>query len=617
MFTSGLVRVEVSVDKVLVFTTTFYSFKGGVGRTLALMNAAHRLSKQGKTVFVLDFDLEAPGVDVFFKPKQAAPGLLDCIAQYLESGSVPPLQEFVREIPWKTPGKVLFMSAGRRDQNYQSLLAKLNWKEFYAQHQGFYFVENLKGAIQVLYQPDYVLVDSRTGLTDISGICTLQLPDLVVLLYGLNEQNLVGTAQIYRTIMQNPHGRSIQTLLVASPVPDVPSAFVGIKEERFKRANQLLKSDPDLILPYNPFMAFKETIDPSEMGAFLNQAYDHLCERIISRNKADISTLLDEAKNAKDGGDFKQAQAIYRQILAANPDDPRAWTEYGSFLRAAERYDKALKAYHRAEKLKAPASIYGDIAVTLVYVGEFKQAKRYLSRFLASDFDPTAAFQIGRAFAFHDQAESAIEVFKKLSDKDREMAAVTSREIGNLYLRLDLPKRALPYYKQLLKKSPNDLAGAYNMGAVLIRLGRESDAKYWFQKAIGLFERPESRSNLPGEAASRLQMMSQAYAATGAAGQAIGLLNEAISKLNRVKTDVFSSLRYKNISREDFIEESRRLLADFMKRAPASSERIRLNSSSNSGVAAVTEVKKGAPLRPDSKKGSRKESGVLATDEKS
>jgi tetratricopeptide (TPR) repeat protein len=577
-----VVRGKDSVEKDLVFTITFYSFKGGVGRTLALMNTAYRLSKQGKTVFVLDFDLEAPGADVFFKSKQPKPGLLDCIGQYLESGSVPRLQQFVTEIPWKTPGRVVLMSAGRRDQNYQSLLAKLNWKEFYAHHQGFYFVENLKGAIQVLYQPDYVLVDSRTGLTDTSGICTLQLPDLVVLLFGLNEQNLIGTAQIYRTIAQNTHGRSIQTLLVASPVPDVPSAFVGIKEERFKRAKQLLKSDPDLVLPYNPFMAFKETIDPSEMGAFLNQAYDQLCERIVSRNKADISTLLDEARRAKDAGDFKQAQAIYRQILEANPDNPRAWTEFGSFLRSAERYDRALHAYRKAEQLKAPPSIFGDIAATLVYQGEFNQAKRYLSKFLKSDFDPAAAFQIGRAFAFHNQTESAIQVFKKLSAKDREMGAVTSREIGNLYLRLNMPKKALHYYGQLLKKAPNDLAGTYNVGAALSRLGRRSDARDCFLRSIALFERPETRSKLPGEAAGRLQMMSQAYAATGATGQAITLLNEAISKLARVKTEVFSSLQYKNVSRQEFVEESRRLLADFIKLAPRSMERKDLNSSSHS-----------------------------------
>jgi tetratricopeptide (TPR) repeat protein/MinD-like ATPase involved in chromosome partitioning or flagellar assembly len=553
-----------------MFTVTFYSFKGGVGRTLALMNTAYRLSQQGKSVFILDFDLEAPGVDVFFTSKQSPAGLLDCIAQYAESGSVPPLQEFVSDIPWNNPGKVVCMSAGRRGQNYQSLLAKLNWKEFYARHEGFYFVENLKAAIQVNFKPDYVLVDSRTGLTDISGICTLQLPDLVVLLFGLNEQNLIGTAQIYRTITRNPHSRSIQTLLVASPVPDLPPALVGIKGERLKRANDLLKSDPDLVLPYNPFIALKETILPSEMGAFLNQAYNQLCERIVSCNKADISTLLQEARKAKDSGDAKQAQAIYQEILEANPNNPQAWTDFGSFLRSAEKYDKALKAYHKAEELNAPATIYGDIAVTSLYAKDFDQAKRYLSKFLKADGDPAVVFQIGRAFAFHDQALPAIEVFKKVALKDKEMVPITSREIGNLYLRLDMPSKARRYYKLLVNRSPNDLAGAYNMGAVLTRLGKESDAAQWFRKAIVLFERPESRGKLPGEAASLLQTMSQAYSATGNIGRAIALLNEAISKSRQVKTDVFSSLQYKSISRQEFVRESRDLLEQFMRRAPKS-----------------------------------------------
>ena len=553
-----------------MFTVTFYSFKGGVGRTLALMNTAYRLSQQGKNVFVLDFDLEAPGMDVFFQAKESSPGLLDCIAQYLESGSVPPLQQFVTQVPWNNAGRVVCMSAGRRGQNYQSLLGKLNWKDFYARHEGFYFVENLKGAIQVNFKPDYVLVDSRTGLTDISGICTLQLPDLVVLLFGLNEQNLVGTAQIYHTIMHNPHHRSIQTLLVASPVPDVPPALVGIKGERLKRANELLKSDPDLVLPYNPFMAFKETILPAEMGAYLNQAYDQLCERVVSCNKADISTLLEEARRARDAGDFKQAQAIFQEILEANPNNPQAWTDFGSLLRSAEKYEKALRAYHKAEELKGRPSIYGDIAATALYAKDFAQAKRYLSKFLKTDIDPGAAFQIGRAFAFHDQALPAIEVFKKVAAKDKEMGTIAFREIGNLYQRLNLPKKAIRYYKLLLKKSPNDLAGAYNMGAVLTRLGKESEAAEWYRKAIALFERPEVRGKLPGEAASLLQTMSQAYAATGNIGTAIARLNEAISRSRKVKTDVFSALQYKTISRQEFVQETRELLGQFMKRAPKS-----------------------------------------------
>src|SRR5260370_14649618 len=150
-----------------MFRVTLYSFKGGVGRTLGLMNTAYRLSQQGKNVFVLDFDLEAPGMDVFFQAKESSPGLLDCIAHYLESGSVPPLQQFVTQVPWNNAGRVVCMSAGRRGQNYPSLLGKLNWKDFYARHEGFYFVGNLKGAIQVNFKPDYLLVDSRTGVTDI------------------------------------------------------------------------------------------------------------------------------------------------------------------------------------------------------------------------------------------------------------------------------------------------------------------------------------------------------------------------------------------------------------------------------------------------------------------
>jgi len=551
-----------------MFTVTFYSFKGGVGRTLAMMNTAYRLSQQGKTVFVLDFDLEAPGVDVFCNLREPTPGLLDCIGQYLESGSVPRLKDFVSEIPSNNAGKVLFMSAGRRDHDYQSLLAKLSWKDFYGRQQGFYFIENLKLAIQTIYNPEYLLVDSRTGFTDISGICTLQLPDLVVLLFGLNEQNLIGTAQIYRTIMRSPHGRSIQTLLVASPVPDVPSAMVGIKEERLRRARELLNSDPDLFLPYHQFVAFKETILPSEMGAYLNQAYNQLCERIVSCNKGDVSTLLEEARKAKDAGDSKQAQAIHLEILEGNPYSPQAWTEFGSFLRSAQKYDKALKAYHKAEEWKAPPSIYGDIAVTALYAKDLDKAKRYLSKYLKAGFDPALALQIGRAFVFHDQALPAIQVFKKIAAKDKEMGIVSFREIGNLYLRLGMPKKALTYYQKLLKKAPNDLLGVYGMGTTLSRIGKEPEAETQFRKAIELFERSETRSKLPGETASLLQGMSLAYAAVSNMGRAIALLNEGMSKSKSVKADVFSLLQYKNVSRQKFVQETRELLRRFMRQAP-------------------------------------------------
>jgi cellulose biosynthesis protein BcsQ len=43
-----------------MYTITFYSFKGGVGRTMALVNVAAELAKMGRKVLVVDFDLDAP-----------------------------------------------------------------------------------------------------------------------------------------------------------------------------------------------------------------------------------------------------------------------------------------------------------------------------------------------------------------------------------------------------------------------------------------------------------------------------------------------------------------------------------------------------------------------------
>jgi len=47
---------------------TFYSYKGGVGRTFSLANIAVLLSKRGKLVLLIDWDLEAPGLLRYFKP---------------------------------------------------------------------------------------------------------------------------------------------------------------------------------------------------------------------------------------------------------------------------------------------------------------------------------------------------------------------------------------------------------------------------------------------------------------------------------------------------------------------------------------------------------------------
>ena len=48
------------------FIVTFYSYKGGVGRTMALANIAILLSQMNLRVLAVDWDLEAPGLEKYF-----------------------------------------------------------------------------------------------------------------------------------------------------------------------------------------------------------------------------------------------------------------------------------------------------------------------------------------------------------------------------------------------------------------------------------------------------------------------------------------------------------------------------------------------------------------------
>src|SRR6185436_12091011 len=105
------------------------------------------------------------------------------------------------------------------------------------------------------------------------------------------------------------------------------------RKERLDRAKALLGSEPDVILPFNAFVAFKETVLPSETGEFLNRAYEELCDKIISRNKLDLSNLLKDAQRFKEAGDLELAETTYKQLLETNKDKGVVWFEYARHLR--------------------------------------------------------------------------------------------------------------------------------------------------------------------------------------------------------------------------------------------------------------------------------------------
>ncbi|MFY9609344.1 MAG: toll/interleukin-1 receptor domain-containing protein [Blastocatellia bacterium] len=74
----------------------------------------------------------------------------------------------------------------------------------YEQHGLGAFIEKLREAWKKEF--DFVLVDSRTGITDIGGICTVQLPDYLVLLFTANEQSLGGALSVVERARETRSG---------------------------------------------------------------------------------------------------------------------------------------------------------------------------------------------------------------------------------------------------------------------------------------------------------------------------------------------------------------------------------------------------------------------------
>src|SRR6266571_1349917 len=103
-----------------MYVVSFYSFKGGVGRSMALVNIGAELARSGRRVLLVDFDLEAPGLDTFGLIPENKQGVVDYVTNYLALNEAPDLAKYVSEasVIGDKGGHLWIMPAGNRDDGY-------------------------------------------------------------------------------------------------------------------------------------------------------------------------------------------------------------------------------------------------------------------------------------------------------------------------------------------------------------------------------------------------------------------------------------------------------------------------------------------------------------------
>jgi predicted acylesterase/phospholipase RssA len=369
---------------------TLYSFKGGVGRSMALANLGAFFCRKGLRVLLIDWDLEAPGLESYFYSAAdgkgaelaraaARPGLIDLLLDYKKGypsllverrldrrqwlpdhplaaqsalaaagatvgddvtadmdaeslqeaeaiaritrafvekrraeaappdaprveepsqGPVdfavlldrawPSLKAYLQPIHESPSGELWLLGAGSRTPEtfgaYADAVQDFDWLEFISDYEGKEYLEWLRKKLvtkptrpdEPVYGFDIVLIDSRTGVTEMGGICTRQMADAVVALCAPNSQNVSGVERIVGSLdtpaaKKARLARDMQVIVVPTRIDDSESDLLGEFSDNFAKTFEAAPWRPevlsgldrpmwDLRIPYIPKYNYRERL---------------------------------------------------------------------------------------------------------------------------------------------------------------------------------------------------------------------------------------------------------------------------------------------------------------------------------------------------------------------
>ncbi|MFD7706178.1 FxSxx-COOH system tetratricopeptide repeat protein [Streptomyces sp. NPDC059786] len=347
---------------------TFYSYKGGTGRTMALANVAWILAANGHRVLAVDWDLEAPGLHKFFHPflnpslLRATPGLVNLIDDYRREAlrdlpnrasdwhrSYARVRPHALSLDWAFPGggSLDFLSAGKRHRDYP-IVGNMDWDHFYASYGGGQFFDAMRADMQRSYY--YTLIDSRTGLSDLADICTVQMPHTLVVCYTLSDQSIEGAAAVAQDIRERYGDKGIRILPVAMRIDlgekDKLDAGRALARERFSglpaglNTDQLADYWAAMEILYQPYYAYEEILaafgDPPKTANSMLSACERLTS-VITEERVGKLPAISEAKRAQYKSAYTRRRPVpLSQLMLYHVSEDRMWVDWlESVLRGA------------------------------------------------------------------------------------------------------------------------------------------------------------------------------------------------------------------------------------------------------------------------------------------
>jgi cellulose biosynthesis protein BcsQ len=206
---------------------SFFSFKGGVGRTSTLVATALTLARYGHRVAVVDLDLEAPGLATIFSSSSSNnPGVID----YL-------LEKRIQRNDWRLQllpvndqtllgdaGETLrLLPAGTVDQDYLEKLARLDFQNLVDGELPSTMQQMLKELESAARPLDFILMDARAGFHDIGGLAIADLSHAVVMFGTQSRQSWAGLTHVVGHLTNPDPDKRLPLVLVHAMAPALGS----------------------------------------------------------------------------------------------------------------------------------------------------------------------------------------------------------------------------------------------------------------------------------------------------------------------------------------------------------------------------------------------------------
>lgn len=197
--------------------------------------------------------------------------------------------------------------------------------------------------------------------------------------------------------------------------------------------------------------------DPCACGS--SRKYKHCCGRLDSDDDAgspgrarDSQSALALATEYFNSGRLRQAEALYRQVVAREPDNPDALHNLGVIAYQMGANDTAAEFIGRAANISPSGAKLSNLGLVLQAQGK-----------------PDTAVDAYRKALLHQPA-----------------SAVTHNNLGNALAQTGQFELAIAHYRQALALKPDFAVAHNNLGSILKDQGRMQEAIACFRRALDL-----------------------------------------------------------------------------------------------------------------------------------